>query len=329
MAPVSATVALLLAACHPAAGSTTVVPLTDAPAPVLDVASPVKLAPVDVVRQAYGEISQQLFREVTPRELLAPAWQAIAAEARRQGVLELEVRRHGARGSDDIEAFAREFTAFAKGAGSSLDPARLSQVSVRAMAGAVGDSHTRFLTPEQADLQRRSADGDVTYSGIGVRIDQNGGGLMIAEVYTDSPADKAGLRAGTASCASTERRRPASVPPISPAHVRGPEGTEVRLTIQRDDEDAREVALSRARIPVPVVTSRMLSDDVGYLRIASFPRKSMTVDAARDFDDQLRRLVSQGYRGLVLDLRGTPAVIRLRPWRSPATSSRMGPSSCP
>lgn len=261
-------------------------------------------APLAVIRQAYREITGRLYREVAPRELLSPVWRAIGAEVRRQGIPDAHLRRHEAAGVDDFDAFAREFTGFVEETGPSLDASRLGSVAVRAMATAVGDSHTRFLTPEQADNQRRSVDGDTSYSGIGIRIDGSGGALTITEVYVNTPADRAGLRAGD-QIVRVNGRDTRELDDIS-AHVRGPEGTEVHLTIQRAGEGPRDVTLNRARIAIPVVVSRLLDGDVGYIRITSFPRKSGATDAARDFDEQLNRLIALGARGLVLDLRGNP-----------------------
>ncbi len=259
----------------------------------------------DVIRQAYRQITGQLFRAVTPRELLAPAWQAVMADARRQGVDANTIQSTPA-DLDDIDTFVREFDRFTGSAGGSVDGARLGQVAVRAMASAVGDSHTRFLTPEQAENQRRSADGDTAYSGIGIRLEPLGGAFTIAEVYSNTPAARAGLQAGDRIVRVNGRETTMLDLNGFSAQVRGPEGSEVRLTIQRSDDTLQDISLNRSRIALPVVTSRMLDAATGYIKIASLPRRSTTVDAAREFDEQLRVLVEQGARGVVLDLRGNP-----------------------
>jgi carboxyl-terminal processing protease len=261
--------------------------------------------PLEVVRSAYREITGNLFREVAPAELLAPAWQAVAAEARRQGFAS-DVGAYAERGADDIEAFTRELQAFLAGPGATLDAARIGQAAVRGMATAVGDSHTRFLTPEQADNQRRAADGDMSYSGIGIRINQSGSALTITEVFANSPAELAGLRAGDRIVRVNGRDIGGLEITEFSAQVRGPEGTEVQLTIERAGEAPRDLVLHRARISIPLVTAQMLDDDIGYIRISSFPRRTATQDPAREFDASLARLLAQGARALVLDLRGNP-----------------------
>lgn len=299
----AATLALL--ACHggtPSAGVSV--------APVAVEATPTAVAGLDVVRQAYTEISRNLYRAVTPRELLLPAWRAVGEEAARQGVTSLDLHTYQERGSEDIEAFAREFTAFATGPGRVLDTEHIAQAAVRAMAAAVGDSHTRYLAPELAESQQRWVDGiPDSYTGIGIRIDRSPEGIIIAEVYPNSPAERAGLRPGDRVLRINGHDAATLALNDVSAQVRGPAGTEVRLTVQRAGEATRDVAISRARITVPfqpLVTSELLEDDIGYIRVRALPRQSTAVDVARDFDEQLSRLLSQGARGLILDLRDNP-----------------------
>lgn len=298
-------VGLVLAACHRAAPSAGV-----SVAPVAVEATPTTVAGLDVVRQAYTEISRSLYRPVTPRELLLPAWRAVGQEAARQGIGSLDLSGYQARGSDDIEAFAREFTALVTGPGRGLDTNRVAQAIVRAMAAAVGDSHTRYLAPELAESQRRWIDGvPDSYTGIGIRIDRLPDGIAIAEVYPNSPAERAGLRPGDRILRINGHDAASLALNDVSTQVRGPEGTEVRLTVQRAGEAAREVVVSRARITVPsvpLVTSEMLEADIGYIRVRALPRRSAAVDVARDFDDHLARLLAQGARGLILDLRDNP-----------------------
>ncbi len=297
--------ALALAACHRGAPSAGV-----SVAPVAVESTPATVAGLDVVRQAYTEISRNLFRPVMPRELLLPAWRAVGEEATRQGAGPLDLRAYQERGSDDFQAFVREFTAFATGPGRALDTERLAQAIVRAMAAAVRDSHTRYLAPELAESQQRWVEGTPdSYTGIGIRIDRLPEGVVIAEVYPNSPAEQAGLRPGDRILRINGHDAAALTLSDVSAEVRGPEGTEVRLTVQRAGEAAREVAVGRARItvpPTPLVTSELVEAGIGYIRVRALPRQSAAVDVARDFDAHLARLLSQGARGLILDLRDNP-----------------------
>jgi carboxyl-terminal processing protease len=336
---------VLAAACSSSssapAAATTPVPATAAiafetPAPLSppvatatpDAAVPSRPLPeIDVVRQAYDEITGQLFKQVAPRDLLTAAWNAVGIEARRERSDAPDPTPFQARGSEDIDGFTRELTALLRGPGDALDATRIGQAAVRGMALAVGDSHTRFLTPDQADSQRREVEGlPSTYVGIGIRIDRLDAGITIAQVYPASPAERAGLQPGDVIVGVNGQEVGALSPDDVTRQIRGPEGGEVRISVQRGLEAVRDVTLSRAKVVVPVepaVTSSMLEEGIGYIRIRSFPRRSMSLDAAAVFDSQLAALISQGARGIVLDLRGNPGG---DPYTSVSVASAFVPS---
>jgi carboxyl-terminal processing protease len=82
----------------------------------------------------------------------------------------------------------------------------------------------------------------------------------------------------------------------------GPAGTDVTLTIKREGVDEPfDVTITRAKIVVPSVESKMLEgeDNLAYVRINIFGE-----DTATDLRSQLRELLKNNPRGMVLDLRG-------------------------
>jgi carboxyl-terminal processing protease len=261
-----------------------------------------------LVGQAYRELTARLFREVQPGELLAAAWRGVRDEARRQGVLGVDqIQTHIDAGSGDVDAFVREFNLYLLGPGAGLDAGRLAQSAIRGMTAAVGDSHTRYVPPQQAQFQQR---GDGSYDGIGVVTAdprQDGGpGLMIREVYAGSPAEQAGLRVGDrimrVNGADVASRPQAEVS----GQIRGEPGTPVTLTVQDLQGALRDVTVMRARVLPPVVASRLVEANIGYLKIASFPRRSAGRDAAADFEAAMLALQAAGARALILDLRDNP-----------------------
>jgi carboxyl-terminal processing protease len=275
----------------------------------LDVAPPPRTVPpaaepATVIAQAYRELTTRLFREVRTPDLLAAGWRGVRDDARRQGFTDVEaLRPHSESGTGDIDAFLREFNLFLAGPGIGLDPGRLAQGAIRAMTSHVGDSHTRYLSPQQSEARA----GDSGYTGIGVVTRQDGGPWpVIGEVYAGSPAEQAGLRAGDrivrVNGADIAGRQQAEIS----SQIRGAEGTSVDLTVLDTRGEYREVTVNRARISVPVVTARMEDGDIGYLRVAQFPRRNASVDAAGDFEAALLRLQADGARAFILDLRGNP-----------------------
>jgi len=124
--------------------------------------------------------------------------------------------------------------------------------------------------------------------------------MVIVSPLDGSPAEEAGLRAGDHILAidgtSTTGESVSSLVFL----VRGEAGTDVTLTVGRDDEEL-DIDITRAVIDLQEVRSELLDDGAGYIRLTSF------TDRATDlFRDVLGSLLEQGATGIVLDLRGNP-----------------------
>ena len=124
--------------------------------------------------------------------------------------------------------------------------------------------------------------------------------MVIVSPLDGSPAEEAGLRAGDHILAidgtSTTGESVSSLVFL----VRGEAGTDVTLTVGRDDEEL-DIDITRAVIDLQEVRSELLDDGAGYIRLTSF------TDRATDlFRDALGSLLEQGATGIVLDLRGNP-----------------------
>src|SRR5258708_20833700 len=83
--------------------------------------------------------------------------------------------------------------------------------------------------------------------------------------------------------------------------LRGAPGSRVTLTIIRGNAaEPRQIELVREKTPGPVVTSKMLAPDLGYIRIASFG-----TDAAAKVRAQAGELSKAGAKHLIIDIRHT------------------------
>src|SRR5206468_2283289 len=96
-----------------------------------------------------------------------------------------------------------------------------------------------------------------------------GGLAVISEVYPSSPADQAGLQAGDriVRINGQDIGRTSTIDVSS--KVRGPEGSPVQITVERDDGGLIDVTMNRAKVLIPIVTTRTYADDIGYIRISS------------------------------------------------------------
>jgi carboxyl-terminal processing protease len=183
-----------------------------------------------------------------------------------------------------------------------IDSTKLEQASVEGIIEALGDPYTDYLDPEELAALRERNDG--AYYGVGLQVAQRGNRLVVTRVFDDSPAADAGLAAGDRLVSVGGRPTEGRTLEQVVTEIRGPEGTEVRLGVVVRDGGRRDLELTRERIRVPAVDSRMETVSgarVGYVRLAQFTRGA--ADALRESVEGLRE---RGAQALVLDLRGDP-----------------------
>ena len=136
--------------------------------------------------------------------------------------------------------------------------------------------------------------------GVGVMIEMVADVVVVREVIPGGPAEAAGLQGGDRILGIDGERLKGKTLVEIVDKIRGSEGTNVSLFVQRDTEEW-DAELTRARIDYSSVDSRMLGDSVGYLRIFQF-----SASTAKDVTTQLEELKKQGMQTLVLDMRDCP-----------------------
>ncbi|MDP9373330.1 MAG: S41 family peptidase [Chloroflexota bacterium] len=203
----------------------------------------------------------------------------------------------------DAEIFRGAYLALLGPAGAEAGQTAVAYGAIRGMVERVDECHTSFLTPEQYAQFTAHLQGQENYGGIGVSIRGQERPVTIGEVFRGSPAEAAGLRRGDAILAVDGTDVTGlGVDQVGPL-VRGPEGSQVRLTIRRPGEAApRDVTITRARITVPVFTSSIEpgpnGTKVGYMHLYSFSE-----GAEKELQKALEEFERAGVTGWVLDLR--------------------------
>jgi len=173
----------------------------------------------------------------------------------------------------------------------------LMQGAISGMLQSLGDAHTVYYSPQNYTYATNQLAG--SYAGIGAYVDTSGKLLTITKPMPNSPAEKAGLQAGDQIIAVDGQDVTGLIPEAVHQKVLGPEGTVVKLTIQRPGQTSPfDVQITRATIVVPSVTSKMLANNIAYIQIATFGDTT-----ASDLHKQLAALMAQNPKGLILDLR--------------------------
>ena len=184
-----------------------------------------------------------------------------------------------------------------------VDRAALERAGAKAIAAQVGDRWTTYFTPKEwAELQRAT---EGRYSGIGIRVRATDDALEIREVFPDSPAARAGLKAGEAIVAvggvPVTRRGPVT----SRAAILGKDGTAVALRVRAPGGAVRTVRVTRGDVTVPLVQARMLTAPNGA-KVAYIELDRFEGGAGERVRDEAQRLIDDGATAVILDLRGDP-----------------------
>lgn len=136
--------------------------------------------------------------------------------------------------------------------------------------------------------------------GVGVMIERVANVVVVRDVVPRGPAEKAGLQAGDRILGVDGERLESLDLPAVVDRIRGAEGSEVTLFVQRDTKEW-EQPVTRSVVQLRSVEGHLLPDDVGLVRITSFAEATPT-----QLDETLASLREQGATRLLLDLRDCP-----------------------
>ena len=183
---------------------------------------------------------------------------------------------------------------------------RLYLAAARGLLEALGDPYTRLMEPSAFKEFMQETRG--FFYGIGIYIDLKDSHLIVVQPIANTPAARAGLRAGDriTRIEGTSTQGMALQEAVS--RIRGPEGTTVRLAIRRSDREF-DVSIVRARISFiaaqgpseldEVSRATMRGAGIGYINLVTFNHER----AAAIFDQELAKVRSERARALILDLR--------------------------
>lgn len=186
--------------------------------------------------------------------------------------------------------------------GADVDTERLTKFAITSMLQTL-DPHSSYFDPsEYAELLN---DQHSEYYGIGASIANFGTGdelaTYVVATFEGSPAYKQGLRFGDKIISVDGEDVVGKSSLIVRDKVRGPIGTEVRITVERAGSGIPiTFKLERDRVPQPSIPDHyMLNDSVGYVDLSA----GFNYTTSEELHAAIKDLSSKGMRKLVLDLR--------------------------
>ena len=180
-----------------------------------------------------------------------------------------------------------------------LDTSLLSQAAIEGMIEALDDPYTSYLDAETYQLGLSSLEGEI--EGIGAQVAIRDEQLTIIAPIADSPAAKAGIKAGDiileVDGSSTSEMSLAE----AVLKIRGPKGTPVKLLILHQGEaEPEEIEIVRAKIELSSVRFEM-KGDIAYINIGHFSGRT-----SEELSAVLESIIEKKARGIILDLRRNP-----------------------
>ncbi|TMB03373.1 MAG: PDZ domain-containing protein, partial [Deltaproteobacteria bacterium] len=156
---------------------------------------------------------------------------------------------------------------------------------------------------DQREIEYAAING-MLFGGLGFVISMIDDRLTVRKVLKNTPAWRAGIKKGDVitqidadSTVSMELQEAVD-------RMRGKPGTRVSIIVQHKGQDARKLDLVRATVTYETVTSKLLDNGIGYVRLSGFSGTT-----TRDMQASIRAMKQQNggtLRGLVLDMRGNP-----------------------
>ncbi len=175
--------------------------------------------------------------------------------------------------------------------------------AIREMLEKLGDPYTRFMAPEEFKNMQIDTSGELTGVGIQLTQDQDTKKLVVISPIEDTPAFDAGIQPKDIIVEIDGQSTEGMDINQAVSLIRGPIGSEITLTIKRDNKEI-QFPIVRAKVEIhPVKYSLKESSlgKVGYIRLNQF-----SANAAGEMREAISELEVEDVSGYILDLRSNP-----------------------
>jgi carboxyl-terminal processing protease len=165
------------------------------------------------------------------------------------------------------------------------------------------DPHSNYMNAKAFKDMQVQTHGE--FGGLGIEVTQDNGFIKVISPIDGTPAARAGVKAGDLIIALDGKSVQGLTLNDTVDRMRGPPGSKIVLTIRREGVDKPiELSLTREVIHIQVVRSKLLADNVGYVRITSF--SDQTDAGLRKAIAELKQKTDGKLAGVILDLRNNP-----------------------
>jgi carboxyl-terminal processing protease len=202
----------------------------------------------------------------------------------------------------DINRFINTISVIKNDYAQPVNDKKLLENAIRGMVNNL-DPHSEYLDEDAYKSLLTSTSGE--FGGLGIEVTSEYGVLKVISPIDDTPAAKAGIKAGDYIVALNGKPVNDMTPNEAITQMRGAKGTQIVMTILRKGvKDPLKFTLIRATIHIDSVKSKMLAGDVGYVRLSQF--QEATTQLLETAINNLQKQANGNLKGLILDLRNNP-----------------------
>jgi carboxyl-terminal processing protease len=162
------------------------------------------------------------------------------------------------------------------------------------------DPHSSFMPPEAFKEMQVETKGE--FGGLGIQIGVKDGVLTVVSPIEDTPAWKAGIKAGDKIVKISGTPTKGMSLEDAVAKMRGAPKTPITITVDREGwKESKDFTIVRDIIKIKSVKSRIIEGDIGYVKISQFQEQT-----ASDLETALKKLDEKKINSLIVDLRNNP-----------------------
>jgi len=181
-----------------------------------------------------------------------------------------------------------------------IDHKKMVYGAISGMVSSLGDPYTSFFDPP--DTKQFVEDTSGSFEGVGMEIGIKQHQLQVVSPLENSPAKKAGIRAGDAIIKIDDKPASGLTTDEAVKLIRGTKGTTVVLTLYREEwKETKDFKITRDVIVVPSLKWEIKEGDVAYIQLYQFTEK-----ASNDFKAAAVDIVGSPAKRIILDVRNNP-----------------------
>ena len=163
------------------------------------------------------------------------------------------------------------------------------------------DPYSAYMTPE--DLAGMQTETSGKFGGLGIEVGMEAGVVKVISPIDDTPASKAGLKAGDYIVKINNVQVQGKSLMEAVNLMRGPVGSSIEVTVRRRGvKKALIFNITREVIQVQSVKSKLIDNNIGYIRLTSFNENS-----SKQIEKKIKKInKNKNLKGYILDLRNNP-----------------------